>query len=198
MVRGLIFQQKLVNRGLLWLSNSSYSVLFGISAPFGTLFQTKGQIIHALLTRAPLYSSAEANFLVRLACVRHAASVSSEPGSNSPVLILYKEDYSSLIKLAWHFNKLIGPTNSFSHYSISKEPSWNEPWCLAQSRFFVKINFQIFVSSVSRNHPTTKSDTIGKLVENSNPPSSTSLTNRRRLLLPLFKTVKKKLSIFCK
>jgi len=38
-----------------------------------------------LLTRAPLYSVTEATFLARLACVRHAASVRSEPGSNSPV-----------------------------------------------------------------------------------------------------------------
>ena len=36
-----------------------------------------------LLTRAPLYSGPESPFLVRLACVRHAASVDSEPGSNS-------------------------------------------------------------------------------------------------------------------
>ena len=36
-----------------------------------------------LLTRAPLYSSPCGDFLVRLACVRHAASVDSEPGSNS-------------------------------------------------------------------------------------------------------------------
>ncbi len=36
-----------------------------------------------LLTRSPLYSSAEADFLARLACVRRAASVDSEPGSNS-------------------------------------------------------------------------------------------------------------------
>src|SRR3546814_14890517 len=35
---------------------------------------------HALLTRAPLLRIA-----VRLACVRHAASVRSEPGSNSQV-----------------------------------------------------------------------------------------------------------------
>src|SRR3546814_9635603 len=35
---------------------------------------------HALLTRAPLLRRA-----VRLACVRHAASVRSEPGSNSQV-----------------------------------------------------------------------------------------------------------------
>ena len=40
-------------------------------------------MIHVLLTRAPLYSQTEVRFLVRLACVRHAASVDSEPGSNS-------------------------------------------------------------------------------------------------------------------
>ena len=38
-----------------------------------------------LLTRAPLYSPTEVGFLVRLACVKHAASVRPEPGSNSPV-----------------------------------------------------------------------------------------------------------------
>ena len=42
------------------------------------------QIIYALLTRAPLSSPRRMNH-VRLACVRHAASVRSEPGSNSPV-----------------------------------------------------------------------------------------------------------------
>ena len=36
-----------------------------------------------LLTRAPLYSSPEGDFRVRRACLRHAASVDSEPGSNS-------------------------------------------------------------------------------------------------------------------
>jgi hypothetical protein len=36
-----------------------------------------------LLTRSPLYSEDCSPFLVRLACVRHAASVDSEPGSNS-------------------------------------------------------------------------------------------------------------------
>ena len=36
-----------------------------------------------LLTRAPLYLLPEGSFRVRLACLRHAASVDSEPGSNS-------------------------------------------------------------------------------------------------------------------
>ena len=39
-----------------------------------------------LRTRAPLYSSPCGDFPVRLACVKHAASVRSEPESNSPVI----------------------------------------------------------------------------------------------------------------
>ena len=91
MVRGLILQQGHASRGSLWLIDRGLTVLFGISPPFDELFPTEGQIIHALLTRAPLYSDPEGPFLVRLACVRHAASVCSEPGSNSPVLILSLE-----------------------------------------------------------------------------------------------------------
>ena len=60
--------------------------LSGISPPFGGLFLTEGQVAHVLLTRSPLYSSPCGDFLARLACVRHAASVRSEPGSNSPRL----------------------------------------------------------------------------------------------------------------
>ena len=60
--------------------------LSGISTPFEMLSQTPGQVIHAILTRAPL-SPEQAPDHVRLACVKHAASVRSEPGSNSPVLI---------------------------------------------------------------------------------------------------------------
>jgi hypothetical protein len=40
-------------------------------------------MIHVLLTRTPLYSRSCPLFLVRLACVKRAASVDSEPGSNS-------------------------------------------------------------------------------------------------------------------
>ena len=73
-----------------------------------------------------------------------------------------------LNKLAWHFNKLIGPTNSFSHYSISKEPFWNEHWHINHYDFVVKPNFQFFVLSVTRNHLTIKSNTIGEHDENIN------------------------------
>jgi hypothetical protein len=57
--------------------------LCGISPGFPRLSPTRRQVSYVLLTRAPLYSSPCGDFLVRLACVRHAASVDSEPGSNS-------------------------------------------------------------------------------------------------------------------
>lgn len=47
------------------------------------LFPSRGQLARALLTRSPLYSPAEAGFRARLACLRHAASVRSEPVSYS-------------------------------------------------------------------------------------------------------------------
>ena len=57
----------------------------GISTPLGMLSPTPGQVSHPLLTRSPLYSLPEGSFLVRLACLIHAANVRSEPGSNSPL-----------------------------------------------------------------------------------------------------------------
>ena len=58
----------------------------GISNPFGLLSHTLGQVTNALLTRSPLgyFSYCYKKHLVRLSCIRHAASVHPEPGSNSP------------------------------------------------------------------------------------------------------------------
>ena len=59
--------------------------LCGISRPFGLLSPTSGQVTNALLTRSPLRNQVLLpGFSVRLACIRHAASVHPEPGSNSP------------------------------------------------------------------------------------------------------------------
>ena len=59
---------------------------FGISSPFGLLSPSLRQVVYALLTRLPLGSQKQAfNHLVRLACVKHAASVRPDPGSNSPI-----------------------------------------------------------------------------------------------------------------
>ena len=62
--------------------------LCGISSRFQLLSPCERQIAHALLTRPPLSfpsigRSLYPEILVRLACVKHAASVRPEPGSNS-------------------------------------------------------------------------------------------------------------------
>ena len=64
------------------------TVLCGISVRFQTLSPSERQVAHALLTRPPLSHSSfrpktPLQSFVRLACVRHAASVRPEPGSNS-------------------------------------------------------------------------------------------------------------------
>jgi hypothetical protein len=62
-------------------------VISGISSGFPGLFQSQGQVTHVLLTRSPLITQEQAlKITVRLACVKHAASVRPEPGSNSPLM----------------------------------------------------------------------------------------------------------------
>ena len=78
---------------LRWISPFTHPscescVLCGISNGFPLLSPSKGQIAHALLTRPPLKCIPSVRKLleyisVRLACVKHAASVRPEPGSNS-------------------------------------------------------------------------------------------------------------------
>ena len=59
-------------------------VVSGISTGFPELSLCEGQIAHVLLTRSPLVYSRR-SLTARLACVKHAASVRPEPGSNSPL-----------------------------------------------------------------------------------------------------------------
>src|ERR671929_2418155 len=58
-------------------------VISGISPRFRGLSQRLGQVTHVLLTRSPL-EYPRRSLSARLACVKHAASVRPEPGSNSP------------------------------------------------------------------------------------------------------------------
>ena len=53
----------------------------GFVLRFQSVFPVRGQVPYVLLTRSPLETRRS---LVRLACIRHAASVHPEPGSNSP------------------------------------------------------------------------------------------------------------------
>ncbi|WP_232725366.1 hypothetical protein, partial [Bacillus sp. FJAT-44742] len=64
--------------------------LSGISPGFPGLSQSVRQVAHVLLTRPPLIPQAlprraQLASCARLACIRHAASVRPEPGSNSPI-----------------------------------------------------------------------------------------------------------------
>ena len=61
-----------------------YAVLAHLSMRYSPLKDTFRCITHPFATRR----QAEAPAAVRLACVKHAASVQSEPGSNSSVLSL--------------------------------------------------------------------------------------------------------------
>ena len=59
--------------------------LSGFSSRFRLLSRVHGQVAYVLLTRSPLTREKQALLSsVRLACIRHAASVHPEPGSNSP------------------------------------------------------------------------------------------------------------------
>jgi hypothetical protein len=60
-----------------------HAVISGISPRFRGLSQSPGQVTHVLLTRSPL-EYPQKGLSARLACVKHAASVRPEPGSNSP------------------------------------------------------------------------------------------------------------------
>ena len=64
--------------------------LCGISRTFILLSPSSRQVAHVLLTRPPL-GSFRRTPPARLACVRHAASVRPEPGSNSQIKILALE-----------------------------------------------------------------------------------------------------------
>ena len=72
----------------LTLSQCRERVLWGINPSFPGLFPCKRQVPYAVRTRAPVVSGVQALPVTpRLACVRPAASVHPEPGSNSSSLI---------------------------------------------------------------------------------------------------------------
>lgn len=81
----LIGREPIPNRKIFPTTKMPPSLISGISSCFQLLSQSPGQVAHVLLTRSPLIPQVQApEFTVRLACVKHAASVHPEPGSNSP------------------------------------------------------------------------------------------------------------------
>ena len=75
----------------------------GISVTFATLSPTSGHVpmLYSPVRHSPPGASSRA--AVRLACVRHAASVQSEPGSNSSV--------QSLLQLSLDVLQILRPTD---------------------------------------------------------------------------------------
>ena len=71
----------------------------GITTRFQELFRCMGQVGHALLTRSPLSRPEQAPAdPVRLACVKHAASVHPEPESNPPQKTFHEENQHVTLK----------------------------------------------------------------------------------------------------
>ena len=93
----LIGREPIPDRKTFHTQHMRASVISGISSGFPGLSQSGGQVAHVLLTRSPLIPTRRW-FTARLACVKHAASVRPEPGSNSPLRSI---DGSGRITRTW-------------------------------------------------------------------------------------------------
>src|SRR6478752_7199392 len=111
----------------------SQEVISGISSCFQLLFQSQGQVAHVLLTRSPL-EYPQAGLSVRLACVKHAASVRPEPGSNSP-LNAYKHDHQKRQPMSTTKEKHPNPTPK-----RSEERARSQSQTRANARKFEKVH----------------------------------------------------------
>ena len=87
MVRGLVPERRLAGRGRLWSlrprPTRCHPVLARLSAGYPR-FEGRLPTRYSPVRHFTIPEQAR-GVLVRLACVKHAASVHSEPGSNSPV-----------------------------------------------------------------------------------------------------------------
>ena len=132
-------------------------VLCGISTCFQVLSPCPGQIAHALLTRPPLEHepsgrSLPFHVLARLACVKHAASVRPEPGSNSDVQSLSSTSMSTHDQLAkasrfLHFVKAFHSFESDCHRRVFA------PFSALRRRFLYKMTFSVSFSRIAHCRP---------------------------------------------
>ena len=110
--------------------------LCGIRSRFQLLSPCTRQVTHALLTRPPLSHkiiNPEGNQIkcfVRLACVKHAASVHPEPGSNSHV----KKLISVKLNLA---NSFIQVANKFAAVRSSSNNSASRLFSSLSHKFWI-------------------------------------------------------------
>ena len=88
-----------------------------------------------LLTRTPLYSAPEGAFRVRLACLRHAASVDSEPGSNSRLEVLILEHHRTGCPCPMMTLSSFESRELYRSASPSKVISWDTLYLVFKDRF---------------------------------------------------------------
>jgi hypothetical protein len=99
----LIGRESIPDRKTFHTVDMRLRVISGISYGFPKLSQSLGQVTHVLLTRSPLITPKQApKVTVRLACVKHAASVRPEPGSNSPLM------FSTTQQAVWKLKPMKG------------------------------------------------------------------------------------------
>ena len=103
----------------------AHSSTWGISSPFELLSPALGQVTNALLTRSPL---SDRSRTVRLACIRHAASVHPEPGSNSP------QKFFSLFRLLLSQISFDRAFVTSYHCSVVKVPPFPRSTCAPGER----------------------------------------------------------------
>ena len=136
MGRGLIPARKLASRGLLspHRSTRAYPVLSTVSSRYsscrGRSSTRYSPVRHSTRGRSP--------FRVRLACVKHAASVQSEPESNSPVQICSR----SLLGRNQNLKVVLFPFAlrlSMNHTRRRNGVKGRMPFCLRIVNSFLKI-----------------------------------------------------------
>ena len=120
------------------MSSCGHIEVSGIILGFPRLSPRGGQVAHVLLSRSPLYTHLKGALTVRLACVRRAASVHPEPGSNSPFKIkLTKSQYN--LKLSWiHVSKIPLISDSLK--------LWIDYWTKCSNSNFACLSLLIFRS----------------------------------------------------
>ena len=159
-------------------------LLSGISTCFQVVSQSLGQIAHVLLTHPPLASnkSSRRNLwiqLARLACIRHAASVRPEPGSNSQF-----ENWVFLIcsrLFACELTSLICLDQTmFDPHTAKLCSVFKVPTCVLVTQRFISYSlvdslstsfwYLFFVSPANSFFTATTNISILVISERSNPP----------------------------
>ena len=129
-------------------------MLCGISDRFQSLSPSERQVAHALLTRPPLSlprlpPKIPSQSFVRLACVRHAASVHPEPGSNSLKNSIISMFPSLRSSLEYWFTLTTSLTSFFAYRELLFEKYSSQKNSIGF--LFIVVQFSMFCTAVSQD-----------------------------------------------